>query len=137
MTERFDALDFEALEAARSLAATLAHDVGKYIARIARNLPAGDLPEGLVKLMEDDLYAIDGERRASAVFEDLAAPLEAQLSDPLLTACRDHLAAIDALETAVRAREPAAVRRAAARALQIEADLAALHRALTEALKAR
>jgi hypothetical protein len=104
------------------LAAKLAHDVGKYVARTARNLPPGAVPPELVKMMVKDVWALPGSRRASDLFEELAAPL-AQLvaaPEPRLERARSLLRELDALEAAVRAAEPAAVRAAAAHALEIE-----------------
>ena len=95
----------------------LAHDVGKYVARTARNLPAeGPIPRVLIDMLCRDLYALTDTQRASERFEELALGLD-------LHACRAHFAEIDALEARVREGELDAVRRAAALALQIEAEL--------------
>lgn len=105
----------------RELAAQLAHDVGKYVARIARNAPAqGPFPAALVPLLVKDLYLMPDGLRASERFVRLA-PDEAAMA-PLHAA----FAEIDALEDAVRAGDDAACRRACARALEIEAALRAL-----------
>lgn len=58
----------------------LAHDVGKYVARTARNLPPGGPPDAeLVAMLARDLYELGAERRrASALLAELAAPLVGQ-----------------------------------------------------------
>ncbi|HJL15717.1 MAG TPA: hypothetical protein RMH99_08680 [Sandaracinaceae bacterium LLY-WYZ-13_1] len=102
-------------------AAALAHDVGKYVARIARNVPPhGPVPDALVPLLVADLYALPGGERPSARFEALAAALA---EDPRVERARAGLWTIDALEAAVRAGEDDACRRACAAALEVEASL--------------
>ncbi len=94
----------------RELAARLAHDVGKYVARIARNVPPeGPFPAALAPLLAKDLYALPGGERASEAFARLAP------DEPRMAPVRAALAEIDALEAAVRAGEPEACRRAGAR----------------------
>lgn len=108
--------------------ARLSHDVGKYIARAARNVPpSGPIPPALVDLMVKDLYAIDGKQRASAVFSARAESEGAALDE-----VRASLAEIDALEPRVRAREEEAVRRAVVLALSISDALDALARGARE-----
>lgn len=116
---------------ARELAARLAHDVGKYVSRTARNIPEGDVPEVLYGMLLKDLYAIDGERRASAVFEELAAPLEQEVEDARIGECRELLAEVDGLEPAIRGGEGEALRRAAGLALEIDSRLRAVSRELS------
>lgn len=97
----------------------LAHDVGKYVARTARNLPLeGDVPRVLIDMLCRDLYALTDTQRASERFEELAGGVDADLS-----ACRSRFAEIDALESEVRAGAKEAVRRAAQLAMEIEATL--------------
>lgn len=101
-------------------AKALAHDVGKYVARTARNLPPeGEIPRVLVDMLCRDLYALTETQRASERFEELAVGLD-------LATCRERFAEIDSLEPRVRAGELEAVRRAAALALEIEAELRGL-----------
>ena len=96
----------------REVRSRLAHDVGKYVARIARNVPPGaEVPPALVPLLLKDLYETSGGRRASARFAELCAELAAP--HPSLDAARTSLARIDELERAVRAHDPAALREAA------------------------
>lgn len=103
-----------------SVAARLAHDVGKYVARIAHNVPPdGPIPSGLVPLLAKDLYEHPGGGRPSARFAELAP------DDPALRPVREALAAIDALEADVRAADDAACRRACALALEVEGALRA------------
>jgi hypothetical protein len=99
--------------------ARLVHDVGKYVARTARNLPTAPTPE-MIDMLVRDLYELRPGRRASAVFAELA-PLE-----PSLAGVRALLSEVDRLEPSVRAGEAAAVARAAHLACAIEAELRAL-----------
>lgn len=98
--------------------ATLAHDVGKYIARIARNVPeTGAFPGALVPLLAKDLYEAPGGGRPSARFAALAAELPPHAA---LEEAAAHLRAIDALEGDVRGGDEAACREACRRALAVE-----------------
>jgi len=99
--------------------ARLVHDVGKYVARTARNLPPAPTPE-MIDMLVRDLYELRPGRRASSLFDELAA------HEPSLEPVRALLGEVDALEPAVRAADAAAVARAAALARQIEERLRAL-----------
>ncbi|HRI55408.1 MAG TPA: hypothetical protein PLW65_34985 [Pseudomonadota bacterium] len=129
----------------RELIARLVHDVGKYLARTARNLPAGEaLDAALLDMLCRDLYGDSRSPRPAARFAELAAelaPLLApapQVADgdepaelaPLTTAALSaiglELAELDGLEGQVRAGAPAAVLRAAELARGIEQQLRAL-----------
>jgi hypothetical protein len=110
----------------------LVHDVGKYVARTARNLPAQPTAE-MIAMLARDLYQLRPGRRASAVLAELAA--EANGANGADDGCSDEapvadaralLAEIDSLEAAVYAGEPAAIARAARLALAVEARLRAL-----------
>lgn len=101
----------------REARARLLHDVGKYVARTARNLPDGALDAELIEMLTRDLYELKPGRRASQVFGELAEP------DPRLDELAQFFAAIDRLESRVRAGEEAAVRGAAALALEVERRL--------------
>ncbi len=114
-------------------AARLAHDVGKYLTRTARNLPGGAVPDALIPLLTKDLYATDGKRSASQVFEVLGRPLLEAPFDTRLDTCRARLAQIDALETSVRRVEQPALRRAAQLALEVATLLDAVAKDLNEA----
>ena len=98
----------------------MVHDVGKYLARTARNLGPGPVPRPVAEMLARDLYALADQERASAVFERLAAGLE---PSPLLVEVRALLSEIDRLEPAVRAAEDAALRRAAGLAIEVERRL--------------
>lgn len=102
--------------------ADLHHDVGKRIARTARNVREAPLPLPILALLLKDLYAIDGSTRASEVFRARRAPL-AKLD---LADVADALARIDALEAEVRANEADAVREALALAVLVSDRIAAL-----------
>jgi predicted RNA-binding protein associated with RNAse of E/G family len=97
----------------------LVHDVGKYVARTARNLPPAPTAE-MLEMLVRDLYELRPGRRASAVFAELAP------AEPALDGVRALLAEVDTLEPAVRAGEPAAVARAVAIAREVEQRLRAL-----------
>jgi hypothetical protein len=102
----------------RETRARLVHDVGKYVARTARNLP--EYPStALVGMLVRDLYELRPSRRASQVLDDLSAGLV----HPLLVTARALLAEADALEGRVRREDLSAVARAAAIALEVEALL--------------
>lgn len=97
----------------------LAHDVGKYVARIARNVPPrGPIPAPLIPMLAKDLYELPGGKRASERFRELAPDGEP-------AAARTALEEIDALEAEVRAGDEAACRRACALALEVERRLRA------------
>ena len=53
------------------LARALAHDVGKYVARTARNVPDGGWTTELASMLASDLYDLRGER-ALQIFLRLA-----------------------------------------------------------------
>jgi hypothetical protein len=97
----------------------LVHDVGKYVARTARNLPDEPTPD-LVEMLARDLYELPSGR-ASQVFEALAADLDG----PAIAAVRALLVEADGLEPRLRAGERQAVRRGAALAREIEERLRA------------
>ena len=115
--------DLNALKAARAQAAKLAHDVGKYISRMARNLGDGDIPQPVAVLLFKDLFAIDGKNTAANVFETYAAALEAIMKDSRLTECRIKLKEIDSLKGSIANEDTAAMRKAATLALEIEESL--------------
>lgn len=97
------------------------HDVGKYVARTAMNVPAGaPVPPALAELLLRDVYGRSGEPRMSATFDALVGATD----DAALTECRERLRAMDGLEDAARAGD--------AEALE---TLAALARAVAERLK--
>jgi hypothetical protein len=96
----------------------LAHDVGKYLARTARNLPERPSPE-IIEMLARDLYALRAGERASKVFSDLAEGI----ITPDLGTVRELFREIDALEPAVRAHDESAVRSAAALACEVERRL--------------
>lgn len=105
-----------------SALADLVHDVGKHIARAARNMR--EASPALIAMLVKDLYAIDGTRRASEVFAALRARIEGD--DPRFDEIAAKLAEIDELESAVRAGEGSAVMRASALALDVEALVRAI-----------
>ena len=99
----------------------LVHDVGKYVARTARNLPPAPTAD-MVAMLAHDLYELRPGQRASALLAVLAGDSDA----PPVATARVLLAEADALEPAVRAGDPAAVARAAELAIAVEAALRTL-----------
>ena len=84
----------------------LVHDVGKYVARTAINLPPGrPIAPALAQLLLRDVYGRDDEPRMSAVFDALVG----ETTDVALVACRAELRAIDALEEPSRRGDEAAL----------------------------
>jgi hypothetical protein len=119
-------------ESVRRLSARLVHDVAKYVARTARNVGAGPLEPDLVAMLCRDLFALP-RGRASAVFEELARPLEETLGrQPAFTQVRERFRQIDALEAAVRAGEATALAHAVAAALAVADTVRAFARDLQE-----
>lgn len=109
------------------LYALLVHDVGKYLARTARNLPAGAAVDaGLVAMLCRDLYGEPAGIRPALRFAELAAELLPLVPSAPLTQIADQFNELAGIEVEVRAGGPAAVARAVALALQIEAQLRTL-----------
>jgi hypothetical protein len=102
--------------------ADLHHDVGKRIARTARNVQEAPLPLPILALLLKDLYAIDGTTRASEVFRARRVPL-AKLD---LADVADALERIDALEAAVRRNDADAVHEALSLAVFVSDRISAL-----------
>ena len=116
----------------RRLAARLVHDVAKYIARTAHNLAGQDLSPDLLAMLCRDLFALP-RGRASAVFAELARPLEAALGpQPELERARGWLAEIDALEAEIRGGDPDALLHATRTALAVEEILRTFARTIEE-----
>ena len=117
---------------ARRLAARLVHDVGKYIARTARNVRGQAWTPELVAMLCRDLFELTGGR-ASVVFEDLAKRIEARTgTQPALSRVRGLLAQIDGLENAVRRGETTALERAGQLSLAVDEALRAFSRNIRE-----
>lgn len=115
-----------------SLAGRLVHDVGKYIARTARNVRDQAWTPELAAMLCRDLFELRGGR-ASVVFEALAQPVEARLgAQPALERARALLARIDASEADVRRGEPAACAVAGQLALAVDEALCGFARNLAE-----
>lgn len=111
----------------RALAAQLAHDVGKYVARTARNLASDTVVDAeLLAMLCRDLYGDAKSERPIARFAALAAELRPLLDDARLTQAERLLAELESREAAVRADHPEVVQQAVALALQIENLLRAL-----------
>lgn len=110
----------------------LMHDVGKQIARTARNVRDvgdGPLPSTLLRMLIADLYALPGSvgtERASERLSRLAPGLDERRFARHLDDARAALATLDAIEAEVRANDPAAVARAIELARSVEVSLRAL-----------
>lgn len=109
----------------------LVHDVGKYVARTARNLgspPALPLAAPLFRMLLADLYEGKQGQRPSLRF----AELRRQITTPELAAPLDEVAALlselDRMEAAVRAADSTALVRAIEVAQAIEGKLRGLLR---------
>lgn len=115
------------------LVGSLVHDVGKYIARTARNVPVPrpgappePLPAPLHRMLVRDLYGDERTRRPRAVFVELALPIARLVPDTRLVDARALLSQLELSEAAVRAADPAAVEAACAAAREIERLLRAI-----------
>ncbi len=99
----------------------LSHDLGKYLARAARNFPDADpVPEVLVEMMMRDVWGDEGTD-ALGRFQKLVADapsVRLELAD-----VEKDLETLVGLEAAVRGFEPKAVRQAAALCVKVDADL--------------
>jgi hypothetical protein len=125
---------------AAELAARLAHDVGKYIGRTARNLPPepselGKLDGALLAMLLRDLYGAGPGSRPGALFAPLRQELAPLLCEPeraLLSEAAAGLLRLDELEPEVRAAKPPALAEALRCALLIEQQLRKLSRELLD-----
>jgi hypothetical protein len=112
----------------RQRLARLVHDVGKYVARTARNLPPppAPVPAWAVAMLARDLYeTAPPGRRASLLLDEISRGLDGV---PEIDWARALLAEADALERDVRAADEAALRRAASIAREVELVLRAASR---------
>ncbi len=116
----------------RPVATRLLHDVGKYVARTARNVPPGGWTRDLADMLCRDLFELRGGR-ASAVCAPLADAIESHVGvRSELVHARALLEQIDGLEAAVRGGDASACERAAALALAVEHALRTLVANLAE-----
>lgn len=111
--------------------AKLAHDVGKYLTRVARNLdpsPSAPPPTPVLAMLRADLYgpASDPGKRPHTVFARLRQLLPPGVGQPQLVRCAECFALLDTLEESVAAGQAAAVAQAVRAALTIDAELRAL-----------
>lgn len=122
---------------AAELAAKLAHDVGKYLGRTARNLlpEPGALDGGLLAMLLADLYGAGPGSRPGALFASLRQELVPLLREPesaVLAAAATGLLRLDEIEPEVRAAKPAALAEALRCALFVEQQLRKLAREVAE-----
>ena len=108
------------------IARKLAHDVGKYVSRAARNLPkSGPIPPVILDMLFRDLFGTSSAGLTpSQRFEALARELASD--DPRLTDVRARFARIAALERELAVGTELVVRAVAADALAIDQALASL-----------
>jgi hypothetical protein len=105
----------------RTLTSQLLHDVGKYLARTARNVQPGErLDPPLLAMLCRDLYGDPGGPRPAARFAALMQELAPLYSDERLGAVADLLSELESLAPPLQQGQPAAVTRALALALQVE-----------------
>jgi hypothetical protein len=122
---------------AEEILATLHHDVGKYLTRVARNVPPGaPCPPALARMLLDDLYATHRGARASARFGQLAELLPQSVRAlAVARAAERALARIDEAEPAVRSLAPEALARALQDAREVERCVALLLRGARAAVR--
>ena len=107
----------------RRLASALSHDVGKYVARTARNVPDGVWTPDLVNMLLRDLYDLRGERALHAFLRLAPAATSPLAAFPEWTLAHDLLRELDAMEHDLRKGHAPALNSAARRALQVEGVL--------------
>lgn len=110
----------------RRAASALAHDVGKYVARTARNVPDGAWTPELASMLLRDLYDLRGEHALHAFLRLAPAATSPLAAFPEWTTAHDLLRELDTLEPALRALEAPALQDAARLALLVERALAEL-----------
>ena len=107
----------------RRLAGALAHDVGKYVARTARNVSDGAWTPELVSMLLRDLYDLRGERSLQAFLRLAPAATSPLATFPEWTQAHDLLRELDGMENELRAGHAPALESAARRALLVESAL--------------
>lgn len=116
----------DSLEGLDEITDALHHDVGKYIARIAKNVSGTatakeTLSSSLHGMLVKDFYETHQGRPASVRFNELRDALPMPLREcEVLTEVSSLLTKIDALETEVRRARPPALLEAIRASLQIE-----------------
>ncbi len=104
----------------RRLASALAHDVGKYVARTAHNVPEGSWTSELASMLLRDLYDLRGERSLQAFLRLAPAASSPLAAWPEWITAHKLLCELDAMEPALRALDVPALQTAAQRALEVE-----------------
>jgi len=107
----------------RRLASALAHDVGKYVARTARNVSDGGWTPDLVDMLLRDLYGLRGERALQAFLRLAPTATSPLAAFPEWTTALELLRELDAMEPELRALNASALRHAARQALLVESAL--------------
>jgi hypothetical protein len=107
----------------RRMASALAHDVGKYVARTARDVSDGVWTPELVGMLLRDLYDLRGERALQAFLRLAPAATSPLATFPLWTTAHALLRELYAMENELRAGHAPALQSAARRALLVESAL--------------
>jgi|GEM_PF-3424967 len=119
------------------------HDVGKYIARVARNVSAYEtgreaLTPTLLAMLVKDLFETHQSKPASARFATLRAELPESLrASRIIEDVAARLRAIDSLESKVRIGDAGAVGDAVRESLLISGCLSGVARAVRRVMDAR
>jgi hypothetical protein len=106
---------------ALQIARRLVHDLGKYIARTARNVDDGHWPPEIAAMLLDDIYDLRGER-ALQLFLRLA-PEGRFAALPEWSTAHGLLRELDRMEPELRAGVPAALDKARKLVLAVEGSL--------------
>lgn len=113
-------------EQAKASLLTLAHDVGKYVVRTARNIETDSmlpLPEPILRMLIADLYEGRDGQRASLRFDQIVSSMSVLRNDMRLIAVRQLLTELDACEAGVRSQDSVSIRTAIDKALRIDSVL--------------
>lgn len=148
MTNRLEAWEarlgeLASIEGLDETADALHHDVGKYVARVARNISKPTsaketLSSTLLSMLIKDLYQTHQGRPASARFQELREALPPSLRDSeIMSEVASLLVHIDALEPRIRRGTPDSIREAASAALLVEQHLKGIAHATRRACEAR
>ncbi len=135
-----DMMMLESIDGLDEITDALHHDVGKYIARIAKNVSPDETPLAppLLAMLVKDLYETYRGQPASARFATLHAALPEPLrASPILANALASLRTIDAYEPDVRAGDMNATRIVVRESLLVSRLLGEVARAIRRALETR
>ena len=135
-----DLMMLESIDGLDEITDALHHDVGKYIARIAKNVSPDETPLAppLLAMLVKDLYETYRGQPASARFAALHATLPESLrASPILANALASLRTIDAHEPDVRAGDMNATRIVIRESLLVSRILGEVARAVRRTLETR